>query len=205
MRRLSLVLVALLGCATNAGDEPVPAHKDAAPDTTSTDTGREATADTSDAAPETDTALDTMEVSTDTGPEVGPATFTFPATGDTKTVKSEPALWNAGDAIEGTRTTGLAAATSLKGTWDLANNDLSNACGLLGLSAGKLPVDVSLNGTVIGSLTIKKGTGLSVPIALTFPAVSGPTYTLRYEVKTTVTSGCGSIQTTFDVSKLTLE
>lgn len=204
MRRLSLVLVALLGCATNAGDEPVPTHKDAALDTSS-DARPETAADTSDAAAETDAALDTTEAAVDTGPEVGPATFTFPAAGDTKTVKTEPALWNAGDAIEGTRTTGLAAATSLTGTWDLANNDLSNACGLLGVSAGKVPVDVSLNGTVIGSFTVKKGTGLSVPIAFTFPAVGGPTYTIRYEVKTTVTSGCGSIQTTFDVSKLTLE
>lgn len=202
MRRLSLVLVALLGCAT--GDEPVPAHRDAALDTSS-DARTETLADASDATAETDAALDTSEAAVDTGPEVGPATFVFPATGDTKTVKTEPALWNAGDAIVGTRTTGLAAATSLTGTWDLANNDLSNACGLLGVSVGKVPVDVSLNGTVIGSITIQKSTGLSVPIAFTFPAVGGPTYTLRYEVKTTVTSGCGSIQTAFDVSKLTLE
>ncbi|MBK7395140.1 MAG: hypothetical protein IPJ34_02260 [Myxococcales bacterium] len=203
MRRLSLVLVALLGCATNAGDEPVPARKDAALDTRA-DGGPE-TDDAADSVAEADAPLDTTEAAVDTGPEVGPATFVFPATGDTKTVKTEPALWNAGDAIAGSRTTGLAAATSLTGTWDLANNDLSNACGLLGVSVGKVPVDVSLNGTVIGSITIQKSTGLSVPIAFTFPAVSGPTYTLRYEVKTTVTSGCGSIQTAFDVSKLTLE
>jgi len=44
-----------------------------------------------------------------------------------------------------------------------------------------------------------------VPIAFTFAAIGGPTYTLRYQVKATVASGCGSIQTTFDVSKLTLE
>ncbi len=202
MRAWCLVFCALLHCAT--GDEPVGTQRDAAADavTEAAEVG-DAVTETADAETGDTGTLDTGLL--DTGPEVGPATFAFPATGDTKTVKVEPSLWNLGDAIEGKRTTGLAAATSLTGTWALANNDLSDTCGLLGTSAGTIPVDVSLNGTVIGSFTVKRSSGLSVPIAFTFAAIGGPTYTLRYQVKATVASGCGSIQTTFDVSKLTLE
>ncbi len=213
MRAPLLLFLAALGagCATNADDASTtvlprkdtgaaadgsgdsdPAKDTDAADETSLDTGSDA-----DAA---DSAAD------DVAPLDGGVTeLTFPATGDTKTIKKDPAIWNLGDAIEGTRKTKLAAATKLTGTWDFATNSLGTACGPLGLGNGRLAVDVTINGAPVGSLVVQKASGTSVPIAFTFAAVVGPIYTLRYQVTATVTSGCGAVESAWDVSKLSLE
>ena len=128
-------------------------------------------------------------------PSRAKAEVTFPATGDTATISKDPHIWNQGDAIVGVRETQLTVATSLVGTWDVKNYLDPN---------GHLPVDVTLNGVKIGSFVVTEKDGSSVPIELHFPAVAGPRFTLRYEVMTSVESGAGSVQTTWDASKLSL-
>lgn len=188
------------GCARDAAEGPV-VRADALVDgadadaTGEVDAGDASVPDVEDAP---DAAADVPDV------PLGP-TFVFPATGDKKTVKVEPAFWNAGDAVSGTRTLLAASVSKLTGAWELTANDLSDKCGLLGTTKASLPVAVSVNGTKVGTVVLEKASGLSVPLAFTFPAIAGPVYTVRYEVTTTVATGCGNVQTTWDVSKLTLE
>jgi hypothetical protein len=125
------------------------------------------------------------------------ATLTFPNTGDTETLGSPPYFWNAGDFYQGVRTTSLATTTSFSTTIQLTTNSLSSGCGTINLQ-------VSINGTLIGTKTINTASGLSVPMSFTYPAISGPNFTIRYSNPTTVTSGCGSIQFTKNVSTVTL-
>ncbi len=126
----------------------------------------------------------------------GKAELTFPSTGDTAVIAKDPHMWNEGDSIEGVRETSLRVATALVGTWTVRN--------FLDPS-GHLQVAVRLNGVKIGSFVVTDKNGTSVPIDLHFPAVSGPKFTLRYEVTANVESGAGSIQTTWGDSKLTLQ
>lgn len=164
-----------------------------------TDTG---TAPTDTGTTPTDTGVvDTGPV--DTGTVTTSADITFPATGDTKVISKDPYIWTSGDYIEGSRTTTLPSATSITGTWKITNS--IGTCGLLGTTTGKVNADVSINGTKVGSLVIKSSTGTSVPISFTFPAITGPTYKIRYQLTATVASGCGQIETSWDTSTLTLK
>lgn len=197
---IGVVAAGLLGCAHDATEGPL-VRGDGSVDTradTETDGGPEALDADDGAAREAGDAADAVDA------PLGP-TFVFPATGDKKTVKVEPALWNAGDAITGTRTLAATSVSKLTGTWDLSDNGLSDKCGLLGTTKASLAVDVSLNGTKVGTVVLEKASGLSIPLAFSFPAVAGPVYTVRYEVAASVATGCGNVQTAWDVSKLTLE
>lgn len=124
-----------------------------------------------------------------------PVEVIFPKTGDSKAIAKDPYIWTNGDWIQGVRTTTLAAATSVSGTWQITNS-LS--------SCGKVYVDVSINGTKVGALNFGSGTS-SVPVSFSFAAIAGPTYTIRYQLTATVGSGCGAFQTVWDTSKLTLK
>jgi len=235
MRRLLFaVLVSVVGCATSIEDvEGTPFRRDTgasiADSLVDEDTGsttadsKVPSVDTSTGPTDTGSAVDTGTSPTDTGSAVdtmiedtavadtavadtgstGSGEITFPATGDTKSIAKDPYIWTNGDYLEGSRTTTLASATSLTGTWNVTNS--VGTCGLFGTTTGKVNVDVLLNGTKVGALVIKGSTGASVPIALTFPAVTGPTYKLRYQLTATVASGCGQIETSWDTSKLTLK
>lgn len=197
----TIAAIGLVGCAHDAADGPT-VRGDALVDTAAeADAAADSDADTAvppDAGADADAEAGAVDA------PVGP-TFVFPATGDTKTVKVEPALWNAGDAIRGTRTLVAASVSKLSGTWDLSTNDLSDKCGLLGTTKASLPIDVLINGTKVGTIVLEKASGLAVPLAFTFPPIAGPVYELRYEVTTSVATGCGNVQTAWNVSKLTLE
>lgn len=194
-------------------DSEVVDSSTAKPDTGTIDTGT-STTDTGSTPIDTGTTpIDTGTTPTDTGVvDTGPedtgtvttsADITFPATGDTKVISKDPYMWTSGDSIEGARTTTLPSATSISGTWNITNS--IGTCGLFGTTTGKVNVDVSINGTKVGSLVIKSGTGSAVPISFTFGAITGPTYTIKYQLTATVASGCGQIESSWDTSKLTLK
>ena len=65
---------------------------------------------------------------------------------------------------------------------------------LVGLPGDKLQMKdgvLYINGTAVGAVIVPAGAPL-VNVDLTFPAITGPTYTVRLETTRTVGSGCGS-------------
>ena len=141
----------------------------------------------------------------DTGlPDTGPpptdggtgVDIVFPQSTDTHVMVHDPYMWNTGDYVEGSRTTSLASATSLSGTFDVTN---SLAAG------GFIDIDVYLNSKKVGSFTFSNTSGSSVPISLSFAAVAGPTYDIKYLETNTVAPGAGSVTIDYDVAHITLK
>jgi len=92
-------------------------------------------------------------------------------------------FWTAGDYIEGTRTTGLSSVTGATIHVVLDYNSLSG---------DTHDVSFKINGTAVGGFSMTSG-AMTYDQVFSFPAITGPTYTLRYETSTTVDSGCGSV------------
>lgn len=108
-------------------------------------------------------------------------TVTFPAAGDTR-VTRYPNLWNAGDYIQGSRTTSLPRITSAQMTLSISPN---------GLTCDTQDMRALINGVEVGRFAVAPGASI-VSQTFSFPAITGPTYTLRVETVRTVSSGCGS-------------
>lgn len=178
------------GASMDAGEDTTSGADTGAPDTAPVDTGVLDTGAPDTAPPDTGMP--------DTGPPdtgVTSATFTFPASSDTATMVYAPHFWNAGDNYKGSRTTALPSATKLDTTLAITN-------GLT--SGGTVNLQVSINGTLVGTKSITSSSGASVPMSFTFAAIAGPMYTLQYKCASTVASGAGSIQFTMDVDTVTL-
>lgn len=117
-----------------------------------------------------------------TGP-CAEVTVDFPSAGDTRVGAGGGAyFWRAGDYVEGTRSTSLPSASSADISLSLDHN---------GLTCDTQDVELRLNGVAVGSFSIPGGT-MNITRSFTFPAVSGPTYTLRYHTTREVGGGCGA-------------
>jgi hypothetical protein len=158
----------------------------------SRDAGRDAGQDASSARDAgTDAGRDAgTDAGRDAGSISGP-TIDFPGTGDTSMTMLTN-YWNAGDYIEGTRTTMLASITRLMLNVVVTANTLS---------CDTQDMDVIVNGVTVGTFMISAGESLLTD-SFTFAAITGPTYTIRFQTTSTVDSGCGSAG--FDLSSSTV-
>ncbi len=183
------------GSTTPPADSAAPdsvAPDSAAPDTATPDTGTPDTGKPDTGTPDTGTPdTGTPPVDSGTG-----TVITFPVSTDTFNILWDPNFWNLGDYIQGSRPTSLPSITSINGTIGIKNS--LSACGALDLV-------VSVNGTSVGTVKITNASGAAVPLALTFPAKTGPTYVLRFQAGNTVKSGCGALTINEDSNKFTLK
>lgn len=115
-------------------------------------------------------------------PVVRDELLTFPSASDAHVAAVGSSYWNAGDSIQGSRTTGLASITS-------ADLTLSVSPNVLGCDTQDM--QLSINGTVVGPVTISPGAS-TFSRSYSFAAISGPTYTIRLQTIRTVSSGCGA-------------
>jgi hypothetical protein len=207
-----------IGDGNNVGDSTVEdsAVGDThAGDSSHADTGIDDTGDGVDSTVgvDTGTGIDTAPVDTgvkDTGPkdtgvpDTGPpptdagtgVDIVFPKSTDTHVMVYDPYMWNSGDYVQGSRTTSLASATSLSGSFEITNSLASG---------GFIDIDVYLNSKKVGTFTFSSTSGATIPISLSFPAVVGPTYVIKYLETNTVASGAGSITITYDTAHITLK
>lgn len=125
-------------------------------------------------------------------PYPGPETVSFPVAGDPRIAASSTHYWRAGDYVQGARTTSLPRARRAVVSLGLGNN----------LTCDTLPMRMRINGTEVGTFTITPGTPRVSP-TFDFAAISGPSFTLRYETMRQVASGCGAV--TFDESTSTVQ
>jgi len=187
------------GTPTDTGTLDTGTLDTGTPDTGTPDTGTPDTGTPDTGTPDTGTP-DTGTPDTGT-PDTGPpdtgitASFIFPTSTDTAVILYDPYFWNLGDYYQGVRTTTLPSATSFSSTIGVTNSISS---------CGSLTVDVSLNGTKIGAVTFTAGVS-AVPASFTFPAITGPTYTIRYRATKTVESGCGALTFNEGTSTVTLK
>jgi hypothetical protein len=107
--------------------------------------------------------------------------LSFPVASDTH-FTSLTNYWNAGDYIQGSRTTSLATITSADLVLSISPNSLT---------CDNQSMQLRINGTVVGPVTIAPGSS-TFSQSYTFAALTGPTYTIRLETTRTVNSGCGS-------------
>ena len=114
-----------------------------------------------------------------------PVTVSFPAQGDTIYAPGGGGryFWHVGDYVQGVRTTTLASTRSASVYMQFPFNILS---------CDNLPMRMMINGTTVGTFTVSSGQ-TSLSASFSFSAISGPTYTLRYESTTQVAPGCGSV------------
>lgn len=204
MRYLPLAL--LVGCSdparTFVDDRTDSGTVDSArPDTTLVDTDTIADTGTIEATID-DTSAD--DVVSDAEVDVGPmeATITFPSATDARMIKAGSAWFNVGDFVQGSRMTALPQVSVMSGTIEIANS--LGSCGADAGTVGSLDLRVSINGTMVGTVSITKDSPASVPFSVLFGAIPGPTYVIRYEEITQVAAGCGSIVIKDDVATLTL-
>jgi len=118
----------------------------------------------------------------------------FPATGDEINVADAPYWWNAGDYAQGTRTLNISSVSAVRYNLVFTENALN--------TTGHLDLELSINGTVVGSLSIVPGE-TSKSGAFFFPPISAPSYVIRLEETNTVDSGAGSVAIALDSSSLT--
>lgn len=116
----------------------------------------------------------------------------FPVATDT-IVNQSGYFWTAGDHAEGSRATDLPYVRS-------ANVHVAVALNVLG--GDTVDFRLLINGVDAGTFKIPQ-TVTTFDATLTFPAVSGPNYVIRYEVTRTVGAGLGSIQ--IDYTKSTVD
>lgn len=124
----------------------------------------------------------------------GSASSRFPATGDDVTVGTGTYWWLEGDYAQGTRTPGLDTVTGIQFELMIDENAL--------ITTGHVDLDLSVNGTVVGSFSILPGE-TSRTVAFFFAPISGPVYTVRLEATNTVDPGMGSISILLDTSAIT--
>ncbi|MFQ5612324.1 MAG: M4 family metallopeptidase [Anaerolineae bacterium] len=120
---------------------------------------------------------------------------TFIASGDTVSVLYDPYWWNAGDYAEGVRTLSLDSVEHTDYTLVIGDNLLSGS--------GRVDFNLSINGIVVGSFSVLPGE-LVKNVSFDFPAIAGPTYTIRLEETNTVDFGAGSITLPLNQSTLVL-
>lgn len=177
----------------DTGSGSVDTGTAAATDSSLTDTAT-SVVDTGTAVVDTGAAVvDTGTPPTDTG--ATGATITFPIFSDTFSIYYDPNFWNAGDFIQGSRSTSLSSITSITGNVGIANS----------LTCGSLNIEVSINGGVVGTMNVLPTSGTKIPLSLTFAAKTGPSYVLKYRAANTVKSGCGVITINEDSTVLTLK
>ena len=102
-------------------------------------------------------------------------------------------FWTVGDWIQGTRGTSLGSTSSVSIHIAIDNY----------LSCDNDDFRMLINGIEVGRFTMLAGSP-TVDTSFSFAPISGPTYTLRYEVTRTVASGCGSIDFAPSGSSVTL-
>ena len=124
----------------------------------------------------------------------GSASSWFPATGDDVTVGTGTFWWQEGDYAQGTRTPGLETVTGIQFELMIDQNALN--------TTGHVDLDLSVNGTVVGSFAILPGE-TSRTVAFFFAPISGPVYTIRLEATNTVEPGKGSVSILLDTSAIT--
>lgn len=118
---------------------------------------------------------------------------TFIATGDTVSVTSDPYWWHTGDYAEGVRTLSINSVERIDYSLVIGENFLNGS--------GHVDLNLSINGILVGSFTVLPGQ-LAKNLSFEFPAISGPTYTIRLEEANTVSPGAGSITLPLDVSSM---
>jgi hypothetical protein len=124
----------------------------------------------------------------------GTATFYFPDWSDSGYLAGNPYMWNAGDYYEGVRSTALPCATSV--TFTLWSDENWLECDVLDLR-------VSINGTPVGTFYYPIYAWTTTQ-SFSFPAITGPTYTIRLEATRTVAYLCGSVALSIGLSDWTL-
>jgi hypothetical protein len=119
----------------------------------------------------------------------------FPSPSDA-TTPSHGYLWNAGNFVEGARTTGLTPITSL----DMHLVPSENL-----LTCDTQDMRLMVNGSEVGRFSVTASGGTS-PIDRTFAfgALAGPSYTFRIECTRPVAGGCGSARLARGASTLTI-
>jgi hypothetical protein len=128
------------------------------------------------------------------GSSGGSAFFTFPGWADTWYIASDPYLWNFGDYYQGVRSTSLSCATSVSFTLYADETYLDGDV---------LDLRLSINGTSVASFSFPMYSYVQ-SYSFSFPAITGPTYTIRLEVTRTVAYLCGSVALSRDLSSWTL-
>lgn len=126
-------------------------------------------------------------------PFPAPETTSFPVAGDPRVASSNAYYWRTGDYVQGVRTTSLPRARRAVVSLGVPIN---------GLTCDTLPMRMRINGTEVGTFTITPGMARATP-TFDFAAITGPSFTLRYETMRQVASGCGSV--TFDESTSTVQ
>jgi hypothetical protein len=97
---------------------------------------------------------------------------------------------DAGGLLEQTFTnTGVATATKLKVNLVFDDNSLTGA---------NLGLDLLINDTRLGHVSIHPGQTSLISPVLTIPAISGPDYTVEWLVTSTVPPGKGSVSLSID-------
>jgi hypothetical protein len=109
-----------------------------------------------------------------------PVTFEFPTDADGYLSLSP---WGP-SAIEGTRSTSLYSATEMEMVLTPSGNYLASGCSLV--------AEVLLNGVYLGDFFVGWGSTSTVTETFTFPEITGPDYTVRYQT-TEVLVGCGAV------------
>ena len=130
-----------------------------------------------------------------TAPPVPPTeTVPSPAADDPLDFGSRLAPFLEGDYIEFTWTTAYPTITGLDITAGIDPNFLT---------CDTQDFDVIINGTTVGEMSIESGSA-SQDFSLPFAAVTGPVYTIRYQVNRSVTPGCGAAGFDYTTSTATL-
>lgn len=119
---------------------------------------------------------------------------TFPASGDTISVASNPYWWHAGDYAQGSRSLSLNTIYRVDYNLSLNYNSLWDT--------GHVDLRLVINGSVVGSFTVWPGE-YQKSVSFTFSPINGPVYTIRLEETNTVDPGMGSISVPLDTSTLT--
>jgi hypothetical protein len=134
-----------------------------------------------DSASATDSATTATDAAADAVVDGGTVVLDFPTSADTPHTMLTN-YWNLGDYIEGVRATSLSSTTSA--TIHIVVSPDSLTCDTQDMK-------LMINGTEAGRFSIH-ATPATVDATFTYAAISGPSYTLRYETVRTVSSGCGS-------------
>ena len=111
-------------------------------------------------------------------------TTLFPATDDTFDILSDPYWWNDGDYAQGVRSIGLNKVYGVRYELVMEDNSLN--------TTGHVDLDLSINGTVVGSFSINPSE-MTKSLTFFFPPITGPNYTIRLEETNTVDPGAGSV------------
>ena len=120
-------------------------------------------------------------------------TISFPSAGDTRSIRNYPWMWNSGDYYEGARDVGLVSVSQIDVSLVLTDNVLS---------CDTNDLDVYINGSNVGRMIVTAGTTTHVQ-TLAFAPQTGPSYTIRYQVASTVAGGCGSFSVNESASTVT--